>query len=341
MGKNPGPMPDVRPANTRLDEFGLIDRYFRPLATEAGAFGLTDDAALIDGPGRDEIVVSSDMVVEGVHFFPDDTPGSVARKALRVNLSDLAAKGAEPSGYLLSLALPASWTENWVARFCRGLKGDQTTYGLSLLGGDTVRSPWGTMISIVALGRLPRGRAVLRSGARPGDAVFVTGTIGDAALGLLVRRGEISSGEAGRGAGRLVDRYLHPRPRVDLALTLRRHASAALDISDGLWADLAHLCAASGVGADIDVRKIPLSRPALRLVKADGSRLATVITGGDDYEILATVDAKRAARFEREARAARVPVTRIGQIVTGATGPTFFAGEGRKLQLSRTGHTHF
>ena len=212
---------------------------------------------------------------------------------------------------------------------------------MSLLGGDTVRSPWGTMISIVAFGHLPKGRAVLRSTARPGDAVYVSGTVGDAALGLMVRRGEISPDDAGRGAGRLLDRYLHPRPRVALAVTLRRHASAAVDISDGLWADLAHLCTASGVSAEIDVRKVPLSRPALRLVKAEGSRLATVITGGDDYEILATVADKSAARFEREARSAGVPVTRIGHIVAGATGPVFFAGEGRELQLTRTGHRHF
>lgn len=329
----------------RLDEFGLIARYFAPLAADPGAFGLLDDAAVLPAVGRDELVVTTDAVVETVHFFADDAPGSIARKALGVNLSDLAAKGAAPFGYLVSLALPrnrsAAWLDAWLAGFSRALKREQRTYGIALLGGDTVQTPSTVLVSVTAFGRVPKGRAVLRSGARPGDLVFVSGTIGDAALGLAIRRGSIGADEAGRGAGRLLDRYLHPRPRVALAPAVRRHASAALDVSDGLWADVAHMCTASGVGAEIDGAAVPLSPPARRLIARDGDRFRLAVTGGDDYEIVAAVPEKAARAFARDAAEAGVAVARIGRIVEGHGAPVMRAPGGEALGGAPQGHTHF
>jgi thiamine-monophosphate kinase len=324
-----------------LDEFGLIARYFRPLATDPGALGLTDDAALISTIAGQDLVVTTDMLTAGIHFFPDDPPGSIARKALRVSLSDLAAKGAEPFAYLTSVALPEEGTQNWTRRFAQALKSDQKKFGVTLLGGDTIRAREAATISITALGRVPSGKAVLRSTASAGDFVYVSGTIGDAALGLQIRSGQIGADRAGHGAGRLLDRYLHPQPRVKLAPVLRRHASAAIDVSDGLLADLGHLCRASGVSAEIGAGDVPLSRPAARLVRADPDRFETVVTGGDDYEILATVAGKKTRRFESDAAAADVQVTRIGRIVAGTQEPILTAVTGERLAYRRAGHVHF
>src|SRR4030088_2879778 len=229
-------------------EDSLIARYFRPLATDPGAFGLMDDAAILRASG-DDIVVTTDAIVEGVHFLPDDPPDTVARKALRVNLSDLAAKGATPAGFLLTLALRAA-DDAWLKPFARGLGEDAGLFGCPLLGGDTVSTPGPLMISITAFGRVPAGRMVHRRGAKPGGRVVVTGTIGDAALGLdILKGGAAALALAGDAAARdmLIGRYRVPQPRTALARVVREHASAAMDVSDGLAGDLAKLCAASGV----------------------------------------------------------------------------------------------
>ena len=327
--------------NGRPGEFELIERYFRPLATDAGAVGLTDDAALFRASEDEDIVVTADLVAAGVHFFPDDPPRSVARKALRVNLSDLAGKGAAPAAYLLTIALTADWTEAWLAEFAAGLREDQARYHIALLGGDTSRASGGTTISMTALGRLPRGSMVYRSGARPGDVIFVSGTIGDAALGLRLRQGSLAANLAGEGASHLLDRYLHPQPRVDLAPAVRLFATAAMDVSDGLIGDLGHICAASGVGAEIEAGAVPLSAAAKAVVTADPGALETVLTGGDDYEILATVPEANAATFAEAAREAEVPVTRIGRIVRGPGAPVVRDGQGRPVGLARQSFDHF
>ncbi len=322
----------------RPGEFELIDRYFKPLATDPGAFGLTDDTALYRQRPGDDLVLTTDMIAAGIHFFADDPPEAVAKKALRVNLSDLAAKGAVPFGYLLSLALPKAWTERWVAGFVKGLKDDQARYEVALLGGDTIRASGGATVSITALGRIPKGQMVTRGGARAGDAVFVSGTIGDAALGLALRLGKI---EAGQGGRHLRDRYLHPQPRTALAPVIRRHATSSLDVSDGLVGDLAHVCDVSGVGAEVELALVPLSPAARRLLTADRSLLRTILTGGDDYEILATVSDSAASLFTSEAREAGVPVTRIGRIVDGQGPPVVRDASGRPIKLRHEGHVHF
>lgn len=329
-------------AKRRLGEFALIAKYFQPLAkgTE-GAFGLLDDAALYRPASGSELVLTLDTIAADVHFGAADPPESIARKALRVNLSDLAAKGAEPAGYLLSLALPDDWTEQWIGRFAKGLAADQRKYGIALLGGDTTRASGGLTITVTAVGAVPKGKMVMRSGARPGDAIFVSGTIGDAALAVAVRRGDISPSDP-KIAARLEERYLHPRPRVALAPVLRRWANSAMDVSDGLVGDLAHICEASAVGAEIAAVNVPLSSAARALAAGSDAALKTVLTGGDDYEILATVSPGKAERFRRDAAAVGVRVSRLGAIVEHRRhAPVVSGRDGRPIAFDGLGHTHF
>lgn len=325
----------------RPGEFGMIARYLRPLADDPGAFGLTDDAALLRPEPGFDLVLTKDMVAAGVHFFPDDPPESIARKALRVNLSDLAAKGAAPIGYLLGLALPADWTEDWMAAFSAGLAEDQQRYGIPLLGGDTVKSPDGLMLSVTALGQVPAGGIVRRAGARIGDVIVVSGTIGDAALGLRLRLGTLDGSAAGEGASHLLDRYLHPQPRLGLAEAVRIFATASLDISDGLIGDLSHVTRTSGVSALVEADQIPLSDAVRTLMENDSTVLASVLTGGDDYEILTTMPADRFDAYEAAAARAGIPVARIGRIVEGEGPPTVIDSVGEKITLGRASHDHF
>jgi thiamine-monophosphate kinase len=325
----------------RPGEFELIARYFAPLATDPAALGLADDAARLRVNSRDELVVTTDLIAAGIHFFADDPPESIARKALRVNLSDLAAKGARPAGYLLALALPADWTEAWIRKFARGLQGDQATYGISLIGGDTSRAANGLTVAITAIGRLPRGTMVHRGGARPGDLLYVSGTIGDAALGLAIRLAKADGNSVDRSAGHLLDRYLHPQPRLALAAAIRRYATAALDVSDGLVGDFAHICAASGVSGVIEAPRVPLSPPAVRFIAASPSGLERALTGGDDYEILAAIAPADAAAFERAARRAGVAVTRIGHVTKGQGAPVVLGPDGRRLAFGHASFDHF
>jgi thiamine-monophosphate kinase len=320
----------------------LIARYFRPLATDPGAFNLDDDAAALK-PSGDDIVVTTDAIVEGVHFLPDDPPDTLARKALRVNLSDLAAKGAMPAGFVLTLALRGV-EEAWLKPFARALGEDAAQFGCPLLGGDTVSTPGPLMISITAFGRVPQGRMVHRSGAKPGDRVIVTGTIGDATLGLdVLKRGSLAEALANDAAARdmLIARYRVPQPKNALAKVVRDHASAALDVSDGLAGDLAKLCAASAVSAVIDVQSIPLSQAASALLARKAVGIDSLISGGDDYEILCAVPGDRMEAFAREARQAGVAVTAIGGLIAGTAPPSFLDAQGRELALKRLSYSHF
>src|SRR5579883_330391 len=244
-------------------EDSLIARYFKPLATDPGAFGLVDDAAILQARG-DDIVVTTDAIVEGVHFLPDDPPDTLARKALRVNLSDLAAKGATAAGFVLTLALRRA-DDAWLSAFARGLGEDARAFDCPLLGGDTVSTPGPLTISVTAFGRVPSGKMVPRTGARPGDQVMVTGTIGDAAVGLDILTGGPAANALVRDAAArdmLIGRYRVPQPRNALTNAIRAHARSAMDVSDGLAGDLTKLCAASHVSAVIDVARIPISAAA-------------------------------------------------------------------------------
>ncbi|WP_041801794.1 thiamine-phosphate kinase [Rhodopseudomonas palustris] len=321
-------------------EDNLIARYFKPLANHAGAFGLSDDCAILTSSG-DDLVLTTDAIVEGVHFLPDDPPESIARKALRVNLSDLAAKGASPAGFLLTLALRSA-EESWLAPFAKALGEDAAAFGCPLLGGDTVSTPGPLMISVTAFGRVPAGRMVRRAGARPGDHVVVSGTIGDAALGLDILKGGPAAGAvSGEARAALVQRYREPQPRSALAQAVRDHASAAMDVSDGLAGDLAKLCAVSAVSAAIDAAAVPLSEAARAVLAAGAGRIAQLIAGGDDYEILCTVPQARLDAFQADARRAGVMVTVIGRITDGAATPQFSDAEGRPIALSALSYSHF
>jgi thiamine-monophosphate kinase len=327
---------------TPSGEDSLISRYFRPLATDPGAFNLGDDAAVLKALGED-IVVTTDAIVEGVHFLPDDPPDTIARKVLRVNLSDLAAKGASPAGFVLTLAL-RSTDDAWLTAFARGLGEDAGLFGCPLLGGDTVSTPGPLMISITAFGRVPVGRMVRRGGAKPGDRVVVTGTIGDAALGLdILRGGAVAAVLADDAAAKdmLVARYRIPQPRNALAQAVRDHASAAMDVSDGLAGDLAKLCAASGVSAVIDAPDIPLSAAAAALLAGGTVGIEAVVSGGDDYEVLCAIPENRLAAFARAADIAGVAVTSIGAVVAGVSSPKFLDAQGREIGLKRLSYSHF
>jgi thiamine-monophosphate kinase len=322
----------------RPGEDDLIARYFAPLAGPAG-LGLKDDAALlIPPPGRD-LVLTTDALVAGVHFFADDPPNAIARKALRVNLSDLAAKGAAPVGFLLSLALPSGWTELWLAAFALGLGEDAQTYHCPLMGGDTVKTPGPLTLSITALGSVASGQMAARTGVRSGDRLYVSGTIGDAALGLRLRLGQ---GPALAEAHRLhlLDRYLLPRPRLALAAAMV-FAHGGMDVSDGLVGDLTKMLRVSGVSASIDLARLPLSAAAAAAISADPALFEIAVTGGDDYEILAAVPPENVSAFEAAAAAAGVGVAFVGVAIEGAAPPRFVGRDSCEVSFAHGAFSHF
>jgi thiamine-monophosphate kinase len=332
----------MAPSHNPSGEDSLIARYFKPIATDPGALGLDDDAALLGARGED-IVVTTDAIVEGVHYLPGDPPDTIARKALRVNLSDLAAKGALPAGFVLTLAL-RSVDESWLAAFARGLGEDATSFDCPLLGGDTVSTPGPPMVSITAFGRVPERKMVHRSGARPGDRLMVTGTIGDAALGLdLLKGGAVAKALTGDSAAAdmLASRYRMPQPRNALALAVRNHARAAMDVSDGLAGDLTKLCTASGVSADIEVPLVPLSAAAAALLARGVVGLEALISGGDDYEILCAVAPADVTAFVQEAGYAGVAVAEIGTVTGQSQPPRFLDAQGRPMRLQHLSYSHF
>ncbi len=324
------------------EEFDLIARYFAPLAAgRAGAVGLTDDAAFLElDPGR-ELVVTADALVAGVHFLADDPPDLVARKALRVNLSDLAAKGARPLAYFMTACLPAGLDEAWLAGFCGGLAADQAEFDVALMGGDTTSTPGPLTLSITALGQVPRGTALKRGAAQEGDSVIVSGTIGDGTLGLLALQGKLAAlGAAERR--HLIDRYRLPRPRAALGPLLAEGglAHAAIDVSDGLVADLGHVCAASGLGAEIETVRLPLSAAAAAALDADPELIRRVLGGGDDYEILFTAPPALLGAIAGLARRLDLPLTVIGRM-TGGSGVRIVVPDGGDLVLDTPGFRHF
>jgi len=321
----------------------LIQRFFRPIARDPAALDLADDAAVIAPPAGADLVLTTDGVIEGVHFFPDDPADSVARKALRANLSDLAAKGAAPLGFLLSLALNDKADEKWLGSFAAGLGADAEAYRCPLLGGDTDHTPGLLSVSISAFGHLPHGTMVKRAGARAGDRIVVTGTIGDAALGLALRREPARAERAGlspQQRAHLTGRYLLPEPRIALAAALRAHARAAIDVSDGLAGDLMKLAAASGVSVRVEARRLPLSPAAQKMVAAEPALLAAMLTGGDDYEILAAVSPAALEALQGAANAAGIALHEIG-IAGAGTGLHIVGPDDRPVELAHPSFSHF
>ncbi|MEO3475435.1 thiamine-phosphate kinase [Roseomonas sp. CAU 1739] len=317
-------------------EFALIARHFRPLAGE-GALDLADDAAVLDIPAGRRLVIAADAMVEGVHYLPDDPPGTIGRKLLRVNLSDLAAMGAVPLGYLMTTVLARGTPDAWIAGFAQGLAEDQRDFGLTVLGGDTAATPGPTCLSLTILGTVAPGAVMRRAGAQPGDDVWVSGSIGDGALGLRVLRGDLP----GDVAGHLARRYRLPEPRLALGQGIAGIARAGMDVSDGLVQDLGHLCRAAGCGAVIEAEAVPLSAAARGLIMADPALLTTILSGGDDYELLFAAAPGAATALLDAATQAGVAITRIGRMVAGEPEVAVLGRNGRPINLVRGGWSHF
>jgi thiamine-monophosphate kinase len=334
----------------RSSEFELIARYLAPLAAGApGALGLLDDAALVAPDADEELVVTTDAMVEGIHFPSGEEAESIARRLLAVGLSDLAAMGARAFAYTLALAIPHRWEgttrEHWLADFAAGLAAGQRAYGVDLIGGDTVATPGPLWLSLTALGRVKAAAALRRSTASSGDVVWVSGTIGDAALGLRALRGELGSlPAADRGA--LIARFRHPEPRLDLGRRLAGVATAAADISDGLVADLGHICSASALTASIETARIPLSPAASAAIAFDRELWTAVLSGGDDYELVFTAPPGAEEAIRNAAALAGTTVSEIGGM-TGTAGEEserrvrVVGSDGQELLLAGDGYRHF
>jgi thiamine-monophosphate kinase len=319
-------------------EFERIRRFFAPLAGEGG-LGLLDDAALVDCRAGHRLVMTADAIVEGVHYLPDDPPELVAKKLLRVNLSDLAAMGARPLHYLLTTALPVRCGADWLAAFARGLDDDQRHFGVALLGGDSVATSGPAMLSLTAVGEVAAGGEIRRSTGRLGDTVWVSGTIGDAFLGLGVLRGSYRELAAEHRA-MLIGRFRVPEPRVTLGPALRGIAHAMIDVSDGLLADLGHICETSGVGAVVELAALPLSAAARAVGALDPDTIRHLATGGDDYELLLTAPAEATARLETLSARLDLPLTAIGRIEPAA-GVRLVDAAGREVTVETAGYRHF
>lgn len=315
------------------DEFDIIHRYFAPLTRGTpGAFGLGDDAATLPTRPGYEHVVTTDAIVAGVHFLADESPENIAVRLCACNLSDLAAMGAKPLGFTLACAWNKSTDEATIAAFAGGLAEIIDRYDFPLLGGDTVTSSGPQMFSLTAIGEIATGKALRRNAAKPGDKVYVSGTIGDAALGLLAARGEIERISASHVAF-LADRYRRPTPRISTGLDLVGQAHACIDISDGLLQDLGHICEQSTVSMHIDAGKIPLSPAASAVLAMHPGLLDTVLSGGDDYELAFTGN--------NVTTTADVPITIVGEVTAGPGGVFVTNDDGKPLVVSKHGYNHF
>jgi len=324
-----------------LGEFGRIDRYFSRLAASVpGAFGLTDDAAVLAVAPDQELVITTDAMVEHVHFLGTDPAEDIAAKLLRVNLSDLAAMAAQPIAYTLTTVLPKTVDDAWLAAFTEGLAADQQRFGIPLIGGDSVSTPGPMVFSVTAFGQVTQGQAVRRASPPAASAVFVTGTIGDAALALRTIMGDLTIADATMRTA-LLQRLRRPEPRLAFAAHLPAFGGGAIDVSDGLVADLGHVCAASGCAVRLEAARVPLSRPARALIEADPALWQTVLTGGDDYELVFTAPPALRALVAETAAEVGTPVTEIGTLIPGEPGTVqVLAPDGRLLALDRTGWTH-
>ena len=325
---------------TLIDEFSLISQYFRPLAlSNPAALGLMDDAALLTPSSQKQTVITCDALVGGVHFLDESTPRDVAARALRANLSDLAAMGAIPVAYTLALIVPTGTDGRWFKDFATQLYEDQKKYGIFLIGGDTVVTPGPLCVSITAFGEVPVNSALTRSGAGVGDSIFVTGTIGDAYLGLRALKGELEE-DSSVDPGAFVDKFCRPEPRLALANSLLGIATAAVDVSDGLLADIGQLCRASNVGAVIREMAVPLSKGAEFLVGENPGLRSTLLDSGDDYELVLVVPGVNREAFGEITEKYSVPTTEIG-LITSTNEVALLDGNGNRVEREWGGYKHF
>lgn len=323
----------------KTGEFERIATFFAPLAAGfPGALGLTDDAALIRPAEGCELVVTTDTMVAGVHYVGDEPADLVAQKLLRVNLSDLAAMGARPVAYTLNIALPSTLQDDWLERFTAGLAADQQRFGIALAGGDSVSTPGPVTLTITAFGEVAANAALRRSGARVGDLVYVSGTIGDGALGLEVLRGRVA-GLAQAHKDALIERYRRPQPRTACGPRLAGLAHAAIDVSDGLAADLGHIAEVSGVAAVIETVSVPLSTAAAATLALDPHLRDAILGGGDDYELLFTAPPAAAGGIASLSSELGLPLTAIGRIESGR-GVRVVDADGAEIALRAAGYTH-
>lgn len=334
-------MSTTDPPGAPVEEFDLIARLMRPLTNGAPeALNLLDDAAVVPPRAGEDLVISADMIVEGVHFLSTDPLDLVAQKLLRVNLSDLAAKGAEAYAYFLTIAWPARFGRAEREAFVLGLRQAQDAYGLKLLGGDTVSTPGPLTASVTILGRAPHGGMVLRSNARAGDLVLVSGSIGDGWLGLQAALGK-GEGMNGDARAAMLARYRLPQPRMVMFDLLRRRVHAAADVSDGLLADAGHIATASAVAMELDLDLIPLSAEGRDFVARSTDSIAARValaSGGDDYEIVLTAAAADAELVIAEAAQLKVPLTVIGRVVEGQGVRVSF--QGTQIRIANPGYQH-
>ncbi|MGD0192488.1 MAG: thiamine-phosphate kinase [Rhizomicrobium sp.] len=326
-------------SESRLGEFELIRELFAPLSRGLpGARNLQDDVATIECPAGHEVVLKTDALVEDVHFLKSDPARSVAKKALRVNLSDFAAKGADPRAYLLVLALPEWVSGVWLREFAEGLAEDQAEFGIALAGGDTVGTPGALTIAVTMTGFVSTGETIRRDGAKPGDIVFVTGTIGDAAGGLDLLRSELLTRET--WPGELIARYRIPSPRLAFGRALRGTAHAALDVSDGLIADLGHIAEVSRVRIDVDATRVPLSDAYRQMFGGDTPSIVRAATAGDDYEIAFATAPSQRDRIQAISLRTQTRVTEIGRVTAG-NGVVMLDGAGDEIPFVQKGFVHF
>jgi len=323
---------------SRSSEFDWIERHLAPLAAKQ-AFGLKDDAALIQCGTDYDLVVTQDAILEGIHFLPDDPVETIAQKALRVNVSDIVAKGAQPFAYSMALGMPDAWQNLQMEQFAGGLRMDQDTYGLKLLGGDTYRSPDRLCVSVTMFGRVEPQNYKSRLGAKPGDVLMVSGTMGDGALGLQAATKDLVI--ASNAAKQLLDAYRLPRPPLAMATIIARHATASMDISDGLIGDCEKLCRASSVGATIEQNNVPLSPAVHEALETDPGLIENVLGGGDDYQTLSTFRPQDKEQVLAQAKAAAVQLTEIGEITRDTLEGVSLTRAGVPVSLQTTSYSHF
>lgn len=336
---------------THRGEFELIADVFGPLADNPSALNLGDDGAIVPTRVGMDLVVTTDAMVEGRHFAADFPPGLLAQKLLRSNLSDLAAMGADPSAYTLTVALPTPPPEDWIEKFAQGLGQDQDRYGLALIGGDTVAATgdhdkW---FSVTMFGHVETGEALRRNGARAGDAIYVSGTIGDAMIGFDIGDGKLGQETLGGGqlaaldadsAGFLKNRFLLPSPRVKLGQRLHGLATATVDISDGLVADLGHICEQSGVGAKILADNVPLSDAAAKALALDPNIAHRRLTWGEDYELVFTANPSVHEAIDQLSQRLGAGITQIGKI-TEDQHIRVMDQSGQAISFESAGYQHF